>query len=122
MTIKTRQSIESLDATPITIEHVIAELRLLGPSERLLALYELGLDGCVDHDAARVTMIVRELIASLDDDYVDVADGFRRVYEYCLQQAAEGQLDGVTFILQDLRDTLTRALTDASIETDATGI
>ena len=122
MTIPARPSIEPLDATSITLERVIAELRILGPSERLLALYELGLEGCVDHDAARVTTIVRELVASLDDDYVDVADGFRRVYEYCLQQAAEGQLDGVAFILEDLRDTLARALTDAAIETDATEI
>ena len=31
----------------------------------------------------------------------DIADGFRRVYEYCLQSAAEGHLESVAFILRD---------------------
>jgi hypothetical protein len=39
------------------------------------------------------------------------------VYEYCLQQAAEGELESVAFIFQDLRDTLMRAITDAGVHT-----
>jgi hypothetical protein len=60
-----------------------------------------------------------ELLGSLDYEYADIADGFRRVYEYCLQQAGEGQLESVAFILQDLRDTLMRAITDSGVH--ATG-
>ena len=106
-------SIESTAMTTLTLERVIAELRLLGTSERLLGLYELGLDGCAQRDAAQITTVVGELITSLDYEYADIAEGFRRVYDYCVQQAAEGQFESVAFIFQDLRDTLMRALTDA---------
>jgi hypothetical protein len=105
---------------PITLERVITELRQLGTSDRLLGLYELGLEGCANHDPNQVTLVVMELMSSLDYEYADIADGFRRVYEYCLQQASEGQLESVAFILQDLRDTLMRAITDsATIDTKA---
>ena len=109
-----KTSIDPTALTPITLERVIAELRLLGTSERLLGLYELGLDGCAERDAAPITTVVGELITSLDYEYADIAEGFRRVYDYCGQQAAEGQFESVAFIFQDLRDTLMRALTDAS--------
>jgi flagellar protein FliS len=106
--------IDPTAVAPITLERVITELRQLGTSDRLLGLYELGLEGCANHDANQVTAVVMELISSLDYEYADIADGFRRVYEYCLQQAAEGQLESVAFILQDLRDTLMRAITDSA--------
>src|SRR5204862_5292341 len=109
------QSIDPTAVAPITLERVITELRLLGTSDRLLGLYELGLEGCANHDPRQVTLVVQELITSLDYEYADIADGFRRVYEYCLQQAADSELDSVAFIFQDLRDTLMRAITDSAI-------
>jgi hypothetical protein len=108
-----KQAFDPTAVTPITLDHVVAELRLLGTSDRLLGLYELGLDGCANGDANQATTILHELIASLDYEYADIADGFRRVYEYCLQSAAEGHLESVAFILQDLRDTLLRAVTES---------
>jgi len=113
MTTKGSQRNDATAGAPITLERVIAELRQLGTSDRLLGLYELGLEGCTHDDATQVTMVVRELLASLDDEYGDIADGFRRVYEYCLQQAGERQMEGVAFIFQDLRDTLMRAFADS---------
>jgi flagellin-specific chaperone FliS len=118
MTTPAKHTIDPTAVAPITLERVIIELRQLGTSDRLLALYELGLEGCANHDPNQVTPIVMELMSSLDYEYADIADGFRRVYEYCLQQASEGQLESVAFILQDLRDTLMRAITD-SATTDA---
>jgi hypothetical protein len=118
MTTPTKQAIDPTAVAPITLERVITELRELGISDRLLGLYELGLEGCANHDANQVTLVVMELMGSLDYEYADIADGFRRVYEYCLQQAAEGQLDSVAFILQDLRDTLMRAVTDPASASD----
>lgn len=110
----TKPVIDPTAVAPITLERVIIELRQLGTSDRLLGLYELGLEGCANHDANQVTVVVMELMSSLDYEFADIADGFRRVYEYCLQQAAEGQLESVAFILQDLRDTLMRAITDTA--------
>ena len=116
MTTPAKHSIDSTAVAPITLDQVIAELRHLGTSDRLLGLYELGIDGCANTDATQVSKVLHELIASLDYEYADIADGFRRVYEYCLQQAADTQLDGVAFILQDLRDTLMRAVTDTGVD------
>ena len=116
MTTSAKHSIDSTAVAPITLDQVIAELRHLGTSDRLLGLYELGIDGCANTDATQVSKVLHELIASLDYEYADIADGFRRVYEYCLQQAADTQLDGVAFILQDLRDTLMRAVTDTGVD------
>ena len=115
MTTPAKHSIDPTAVAPITLERVITELRLLGTSDRLLGLYELGLEGCATRDARQVTLVVQELITSLDYEYADIADGFRRVYEYCLQQASEGELESVAFIFQDLRDTLMRAITDAGV-------
>jgi hypothetical protein len=114
MTTPAKPAIDPTAVAPITLERVIIELRQLGTSDRLLGLYELGLEGCANHDPNQVTVVVMELISSLDYEYADIADGFRRVYEYCLQQAADGQLESVAFILQDLRDTLMRAITDSA--------
>jgi hypothetical protein len=120
MTTSGKHSIDQTAMAPITLDQVIGELRQLGTSDRLLGLYELGIDGCANADATQVSKILRELIASLDYEYADIADGFRRVYEYCLQQAGDTQFDGVAFILQDLRDTLMRALTDSAASDEAT--
>jgi hypothetical protein len=117
MTTPAKPAIDPTAVAPITLERVITELRHLGTSDRLLGLYELGLEGCANHDPNQVTVVVMELISSLDYEYADIADGFRRVYEYCLQQAAESQLESVAFILQDLRDTLMRAITDSATST-----
>jgi flagellar protein FliS len=114
MTTPAKHAIDPTAVAPITLERVISELRQLSTSDRLLGLYELGLEGCANHDPNQVTLVVMELMASLDYEYADIADGFRRVYEYCLQQAAEGQLESVAFIFQDLRDTLMRAITDSA--------
>jgi hypothetical protein len=110
------RTIDQTAIAPVTLERVITELRFLGTSDRLLGLYELGLDGCAQQDAAQVTKVVRELMTSLDYEYGEIAEGFRHVYDYCLQQAGESQLDSVAFILQDLRDTLMRAVTDAGAD------
>ena len=116
MTTPAKHAIDPTVVAPITLERVITELRQLGTSDRLLGLYELGLEGCANHDANQVTLVVMELMSSLDYEYADIADGFRRVYEYCLQQAADGELESVAFIFQDLRDTLMRAITDAGAQ------
>jgi hypothetical protein len=116
MTTPAKHAIDPTAVAPITLERVISELRQLSTSDRLLGLYELGLEGCANHDPNQVTLVVMELMASLDYEYADIADGFRRVYEYCLQQAADGQLESVAFIFQDLRDTLMRAITDPAAD------
>ncbi len=95
------------------LDAAITGLRALGTSERLLALYELGLDGCAQENRDQVNAVLEELIGTLDFEYADIAEGFQRVYEYCLRQCQSSGFDRVSFVLQDLRDTLLRATQDA---------
>jgi hypothetical protein len=122
MAIRAKLSIEPLVTPPVSFDRVLTELRRLGGSERLLALYELGLEGCMNEDADRVAATLRELMDSLDDDYVGVAAGFRRVYEHCLMRVESAQYDSVAFVLQDLRDTIVLAIAEAGAVRAAAGV
>lgn len=104
---------ETQEAAPVTFDMVITELRVLSTSDRLLGLYELGIDGCAAKHVDQVTAVLNELIGALDFEYADIAEGFHRLYTYCLEQSREGAFDRVAFILQDLRDTLLRAIADS---------
>ena len=104
------------EVAPVSIDRIITELRVLGTTDRLLGLYELGIDGCARFNADQVTLVLQELIGTLDFQYADIAEGFNRLYAYCLDQTTEGAFDRVVFILEDLRDTLMSAI----VETDAT--
>jgi hypothetical protein len=103
----------------MTLDQVIEQLRVLGTSDRLLGLYELGIEGCLSREPQHVATVLHELIGSLDYTYSDIAEGFRRVYEYCLHEIGEERLDTVGFILTDLRDTLSRAMTDSAVAISA---
>ncbi len=96
-----------------SVETVIAELRSRSTSERLLGLYDLGIEGCVRRNAEQATAVIDELIGTLDFAYAEIAEGFQRVYEYCLEQARTGGFDQVAFVLQDLHDTLASAAGEA---------
>ena len=91
----------------------IIALRELPIAQRLLGLYEYGVDGCDQGSAAQVTAVLEELIGSLDFNFGDITEGFARVYGYCLRKVADGELDRVAWILRELRDTWARALMEA---------
>ena len=103
----------------MTFDEVIEQLRLLGTSDRLVGLYELGIEGCAMGESRDVVMVLNELIGSLDYSYTDIAEGFRRVYEYCLEEVTQERLDTVGFILKDLRDTLLRAMAEHDVSISA---
>ena len=107
---------EVAQMAPATIEGEIAELRLLSSPVRLLGLYQLGLDGCARHESSSVTLVLHELISSLDYEFPDVADGFRRVYQYCVEQVMEDEVQSVAFIFQDLRDAVIRSMSATVVQ------
>jgi hypothetical protein len=98
---------------PGTAQATIAELRGLNTAERLLGLYDLGLDGCSTGDGQTVTAVLEELIESLDFQYADISVGFERIYNYCLEQNRLGARDNVAFVLRDLRDTLSTSAAES---------
>ncbi len=94
----------------------IIALRGLPIAQRLLGLYEHGLDGCDQRRDEQVRAVLEELIGSLDFSFGDIAEGFARVYGYCLRKVADGDFDRVAWILRELRDTWARALVEAAQE------
>jgi len=91
----------------------IIALRELPIAQRLLGLYEYGLDGCDRQSDEQVRAVIEELIGSLDFNFGDITEGFARVYGYCLRKVAESDFDRVAWILRELRDTWARALLEA---------
>lgn len=96
----------------IVPESPICALRDLSTSERLLGLYAYGIEACTERNRAQVTAALEELISVLDFSYGEIAEGFYRLYAYCLRKTREGQFDQVAWILGDLHDTWAKALTD----------
>jgi hypothetical protein len=92
----------------------IHALRHLGLSERLLALYGYGIEGCAERNEEQVRAVLGELIGTLNFDYGEAADGFHRLYTFCLERTGEGEFDQVGFILGDLHATWAGALEAAS--------
>jgi hypothetical protein len=105
MATKVTQTTETIDTS-----------RTLSTEERLLVLYDLGLDAAAGRRAADVTTVLNELIATLDFGYPDIAEGFFRLYTYCLDRADAGDFDQIVFVLGDLRITLREAVIDAQRE------
>jgi hypothetical protein len=74
-------------------------------ADRVLDLYDRGLAGCMAEDPLDVSEALLALIDLLDvEQAADVADGFHRLYDYCLRQALERRFDRVTWILGNLRE------------------
>ena len=114
MATKRTTTTNNTEPTPITYDLVITELRVLPTSDRLLGLYELGIDGCANEDLGQTRAVLVELLGALDTAYADIAEGFERLYRYCIDQIATGHFDRVGYIMRDLRDTLQEAVNEVN--------
>jgi hypothetical protein len=101
----------SLVTAPVSAIHA---LRGLGLPERLLGLYGYGIEGCAERNEEQVSAVLTELIGTLNFDYGETADGFHRLYTFCLARTREGEFDQVAWILGDLHDTWAGAFDAAS--------
>jgi len=100
----------------------IAGLRGLSSGERLLGLYEHGVVGCTQRNPEQVIAALEELISLLDFDYGDIAEGFYRLYAFCLREIRDGRFDQPAWILRDLRDTWSRTLDEVTASAAASTV
>jgi len=98
---------------PIAPGSAIAELRSSSSGERLLGLYNHAVTGCAERNREQVTAALEELISLLDFGYGEVAEGFYRLYSFCLREIRRGEFEQPAWILRDLRDTWVHTLSDA---------
>jgi hypothetical protein len=114
------QEVANMDATrtvPIAPESPIAELRSSSSGERLVGLYSHAVSACDDRDPEQVIAALEELISLLDFGYGEAAEGFYRLYSFCLREIRLGQFEQPAWILRDLRDTWAYTLSDATADT-----
>ena len=104
---------------PIAPESPIAELRNLSSGERLLGLYSHAVAACDDRDREQVVAALEELISLLDFGYGEVAEGFYRLYSFCLREIGLGQFEQPAWILRDLRETWAYTLREATADAAA---
>jgi hypothetical protein len=88
-------------------------------SDRILALYDRALDGCLERNGSQVSDALVGLIGSLDFKTNGTAEHFYRLYDFCLWKSRERQFDKVLWILSDLRDTVARRQGDRPLEQHA---
>jgi hypothetical protein len=81
-------------------------------SDRILALYDRALDGCLERNGSQVSDALVGLIGSLDFNANGTAEHFYRLYDFCLWRSRDRQFDKVMWILSDLRDTWARHLSE----------
>jgi hypothetical protein len=88
----------------------------LSSGERLLGLYVHAVTGCADRNREQVTAALEELISLLDFGYGEVAEGFYRLYAFCLREIRLGQFEQPAWILRDLQDTWAHTLSEATAD------
>ena len=86
--------------------------------DRILKLYDLGLEGCRQRSTAQVSSALVGLISTLNFEATSVSEGFYRLYDYCLRKARERQFNKVAWILADLRETWLRGAADTELAAD----
>lgn len=82
----------------------LAELSGLSTTDRVLALYELGIQACATRRRDDAVTVLVELMGVIDLDYGEIAEAFFRLYEFCLGKVGAGDFLEVAWVLQDLRD------------------
>jgi flagellar protein FliS len=75
------------------------------PQQLVVKLYDIGIAACHAGDRKRVRSVLVELIGSLNfQDGGDIATRLHGLYEFCLNESGEGDLDVVCDLLVNLRD------------------
>ena len=75
------------------------------PQQLVVKLYDIGISACLAGDRQRVRGALVELIGGLNfENGGDIAARLHSLYEFCLNESAEGNLDVVCDLLMNLRD------------------
>lgn len=76
------------------------------PEQLIAKLYDLGVSSCHREDRTKVRAVLVELIGSLNFEAGgELAHRLHALYEFCLTETINGDLNVVCQLLSDLRDT-----------------
>ena len=75
------------------------------PEQLVLKIYDLGIAACRRDDRSKVRAVLAELMSSLNfEEGGEVASQLQGLYEYCLIESANGDLETVRTLLEGLRE------------------
>lgn len=82
----------------------IQGLRQLPKEDRLMALYQNGIDFCRGRDFRGVLIVLDELDSMLDHSRAESNEWHKRLYEYCRRRAKEGGMGEIKAVFTALRN------------------
>ena len=76
------------------------------PSQLVTKLYDLAILACNNEDRMKLRKVLIELISSLNfEEGGDIAIRLSQIYEFCMRESVSGDLNQISEMLGDLRDT-----------------
>jgi len=80
------------------------------PEKLVLLLYDQAILGCKKQDQGRASLALSELVNSLNFNYVEVATGLFKLYDYLLRIIKQSEFNQALDILTELRQTWSSAI------------
>ncbi len=75
------------------------------PEQLILKLYDLGIKCCLQGNRSKLRAVLAELVGSLNfESGGDIADRLYSLYEYCVAESVDGDLEIVRDVLTGLRE------------------
>jgi flagellar protein FliS len=76
------------------------------PTQLVTKLYDLAVLACNNDDRIKLRKVLIELISSLNfQEGGDIAIRLSQIYEYCMRESINGDLNEIAEMLSDLRET-----------------
>ena len=81
------------------------------PTQLVAKLYDLAIVACHRDDRSQLRKVLIELISSLNfEEGGDLAIRLSQIYEYCMRESIDGDIDLVAELLSELRETWKESL------------
>lgn len=75
------------------------------PEQLILKLYDLGIQCCLQGNRSKLRAVLAELVGSLNfEGGGDIAERLYSLYDYCIAESVEGDLEIVREVLGGLRE------------------
>lgn len=75
----------------------------LNPLQLLIKAYDAGIAACNRKDEEKASIVLAELIDSLNFDQAEISNSLFRLYEFCMREVKNGKFDATLKILKELR-------------------
>lgn len=75
----------------------------LNPLQLLIKAYDAGITACNRKDEEKASIVLAELIDSLNFDQAEISNSLFRLYEFCMREIKNGRFDAALKTFKELR-------------------